>query len=179
IDTTILAIDSALENIYVAYPRWTGNVLDHIKMMCQAQGVVFYVNNDVIEVTKGNPRTIRIENQDAIAVNVSAQGTARAIQVTNYNNQWLTDYVALAPDQVYSVNAGGTTQFDLTTEHSITSINNPLCVAEINPQPYLSGTGQYVVVDSNNHVVDPTAWNKAKGFVTAVLDPNDNSTVTV
>lgn len=167
-----ILIDPDFDHIYVSLPRWTGIVLDYIKHLCSAYFVEIAVINGIIQVRKPRGRIVRIENPDAINTSVTSQGTARRVVVNNHNNRWLSDTVVADVTTVYSISDNGTS-FSLKTSHSLTTINNPVCVAAITPMPYVSGSGQYSIVDSTNNTVDPSAWTAGGGAVTVALDPND------
>jgi hypothetical protein len=179
IAATAIDVDPYFENIYVSYPGWSGNVLDHIKAMSSAVGAIFSEVNGSIQVNRPHYRRIRLSGTDQVAMEVNAQNSTREVVVTNYNNQWLTDAVTVAPSNVYSIQQGQPTSFQLTTNDSLLSVNVPVCVAAITPLPYTSGTGQYVVTDSNNNTVAPSDWYNAGGKMSVDLDPADPSHINV
>jgi hypothetical protein len=179
VPATAISIDPALEDVFVSYRSWEGNLLDHLKMMCSAEGAIFFIVNEVIQVQKPRKNVIRIENTDTISQTVTAQGSVREVLVNNYNNQWLTDSVTAAPDNVYSITVAASNNFSLSTDDSLVSVNNPICVAAIAPLPYTSGTGQYVITDSKNNAVNPADWTAAGGSLSVMLDPNNNNNILV
>lgn len=179
IPTTSLNINSDFDNILVAFPYWKGNVLDHIKLLSSAYGVQFNIADEVINITTPRTRIIRVENQDRFSETVTSQRTAKTVVVKNYNNQWLTDSVAASATQVYSVDEGGSTNFYIDTTSSLGTVNNPLPSASVAPFPYIAGPGVYVVLDSNNNIVNPNTWSLNGGRVTTSLDPDKPNSIFV
>jgi hypothetical protein len=69
-------------------------------------------------------------------------------------------------DTVYQVAVGETQEFTVQTDHSIMDTSQPVCVSGINPYPYTSGAGQYVVTGSDGYIVSPAFWNDQGGKIT-------------
>jgi len=154
----------------VSYPRWEGNVWDHLKKLCTAVGGELNMVGEFVVFREPRQRTIPIENRDGIVRTVDAQATALNVEIYNYNSRWLSDAVAYTATSAYTIAAGEGQEFYVPTTASLGSVNSPRAVAEMTDD-YSSGTGQYVVIDSNSNVVAPNLWDAAGGVVVAQLDP--------
>lgn len=170
IQTSNISVSPELEQIPVAYTGWTGNLMDIVKQFCTANMVEVRVVNDVIYLQRPRQRKLRISETGMIDRSVSTQSVARAVGIANYNNSWRTDSLVYSADSAYQIDTLDNTETYVTIPHSLSSVNSPVCVAAINPDPYVSGTGQYVVTDSANNVVNPDTWTSHGGNVSAALD---------
>lgn len=72
-------------------------------------------------------------------------------------------------DSVYQVAAREVFETTITTEHSILSLAQPVCVTGIEPFPYKTGTGQYVVTGADGYIISPAWWADNGGKVEVEL----------
>lgn len=72
-------------------------------------------------------------------------------------------------DSVYQVNTGEVFETTIQTEHSILELSQPKCVTGIEPFPYESGTGQYVVTGADGYICSPRFWREQGGKIEVEL----------
>lgn len=104
-----------------------------------------------------------------VSPSLTQRESAKYIEVVNRNMQAFTSVpkVLFAADSVYQVATGEVQTFTTQTDHSIDTVNNPVCVSGITPYPYKEGIGQYVITGSDGYIVSPSWWLANGGNVTA------------
>lgn len=177
IEQTSVVVDAAFEGVPVAYPAWTGNVWNHLKMLCVAVGAEIIAVDSSIVFRRPRQFYVAHENADSFDTAVNAQATALAVELYNYNNRWLVNSVAAAPTNIYSVDVGTVQVASIKTPHSLTSVNSPLPSATLPDLESYVGSGAYVVTDANDVVVDPVFWSSNGGSVTAALEYESYNTI--
>lgn len=94
-------------------------------------------------------------------------------QVAVVNQQSRADMTDTAllwrADSVYQIAAREVFETTVQTEHSILNVVNPVAVWGIEPYPYRSGGGQYVVTGADGYIISPQWWNDNGGKVEASL----------
>jgi hypothetical protein len=118
-----------------------------------------------------------VDKSTQFTQSVDTQNIAQNIDIVNQNNRWMSDSLAFAATSPVRIEAGEIEETRFTTAHSLTSVLYPVCVAAINPKPYVSGTGQYVVSDADNKIIDPNWWNAVGGKVSVRVDESDPHTI--
>ena len=95
----------------------------------------------------------------------------KQVAVVNQNSRADTTDTALLwrADSVYQVAAREVFETTVQTEHSILNVVNPVAVWGIEPYPYRSGGGQYVVTGADGYIISPQWWNDNGGKVEASL----------
>ena len=72
-------------------------------------------------------------------------------------------------DSVYQVAAREVMETTISTKHSILSLSQPVCVNGIEPFPYKTGAGEYVVTGADGYIVAPQWWADNGGKVEVEL----------
>jgi hypothetical protein len=95
----------------------------------------------------------------------------KQVAVVNQQSKADTTDTALLwrADSVYQVAAREIFETTVQTEHSILNVINPVAVLGIEPFPYKSGGGQYVVTGADGYIISPDWWNDNGGKVEASL----------
>lgn len=187
-----------LEAVPVNFIGWEGNVWEHLKMLCAGfsasttdnVGIEMLVENEYLKFRKA--RQIKADyseyNSDLV-FEVDAFDAAKAIEVYNYNTSYGTNRVVYdqrnfdesvpaaekfqnSVSDSMQVAAGETIRKRFKINATLTTVNQPACVAQITrtpPSPYAGETGQYVIVGVDDLPIQPTQWNDLGGKVTISL----------
>ena len=177
IPATSTMVDPVFEATPVTYPAWSGDVWDHLKQMGAAVGGQIGTEGELVCLREPRRHIIPIDKSTQFTQTVDTQNIALNIDIVNQNNSWMSDSLAFAASSVVRVEEGATEETRITTQHSLISALDPVCVAAITPKPYTSGTGQYVVTDADNKTVDPSWWNTHGGKVSVRVDESDPHTI--
>jgi hypothetical protein len=164
-DAKSLTIGSKGANFMVGF---SGNVWEHIKQYCSIYHLDVGYQNDKLTI---GPRKRDVSVGASFSdLNTTVQNReqARNVEVVNQNHSATGPNPVLmwAADSVYQVAVGEVQEFKVQTPHSILETSQPVCVSGINPYPYKSGAGQYVVTGSDGYIVSPTFWNDQGGKIT-------------
>jgi hypothetical protein len=190
-------LETELQAIPVNFIGWRGNVWEHLKMLCAGVslsatdniGLEMYV--DVNELVFRKALQTEADYKDEIesqSISISAFDAAEEVNIYNYNTSYKTNGIVRDVSETVSVmgfdpknvsiadsmqvDAGETITKRFSINASLESVNQPVCVATINPYPYTGITGQYVIVGSDNLPISPTQWNALGGLVTISLTEN-------
>lgn len=165
-------VDDAF-NVPVAYPAWKGNVWDYIKMFCVANKADLRVDSSgQLHLEKIRKNTIPVIESSGASMSITLLGTARAIEIYDYNSSWESDALIYSAETTFQVNFGETVKELVDIEASVLSekIIQPECVSSIQPVPFTGGNKSiYVVVDNLNYPVSPSWWNDNGGKVTVKI----------
>jgi hypothetical protein len=189
-----VALAAELEAIPVNFIGWTGNVWEHIKMLCagfsasttENVGLEAYVDNDTLVFRKA--KTVAVDFSEVTSsqtVSVESFEAARSVEVFNYNTRYGVNEVVKEQNRsatsLYAANenvsitdslqaeAGQTMSKRFKINATLESVAQPTCVSAILPLPYSGSTGQYVVVGSDDLPIDPVQWVEQGGNVTVSL----------
>lgn len=190
-------LETELQAIPVNFIGWTGNVWEHLKMLCagfslsQTDNVGLEMYIDVNELVFRKAKLIEAAYDDELesqSVNITGFDAAEEVKIYNYNTSYKTngivrdtsntvEYLGFDPNAVsiadsMQVDAGETITKRFNVNASLESVNQPVCVSTISPYPYTGITGQYVIVGSDNLPISPTQWNSLGGKVTISLTEN-------
>lgn len=201
----VIDVDFAdeLSLIPVNFIGWTGNVWEHLKMLCAAVsasltdnvGIEMFVAGNDLHFRKAKTTTqniTRYESDNSVTVDVF--DAALGVDVYNYNTSYGTnkvcydesnyaDTTALADrfkssiSDTFQVNAGDTVIKRFKIDASLVSVNQPVCVETITrtpPSPYAGTTGEYVIVGTDDLPIKPSQWNALGGLVAVATTENPN-----
>lgn len=198
------AIDSDLSLVPVNFIGWTGNVWEHLKMLCSASSFslvdnspfeMYFANNELRFRPALSRRSDFSENKAEESTSINAFDASKSVVVTYYGTSYGIDKVFYeesnySPDTPeenkfqsslndnFQVDAGKTITKRFKIDASLASINQPEPVIEITrvpPSPYADGgVGQYVVVGTDNLPVKPAQWTALGGKLTVALTENPN-----
>jgi hypothetical protein len=181
----------------VNFIGWTGNVWEHLKMLCSvvsaddSEWVPFemFVDVDTLHFRLAENRTANLtDNASSLSVEVDAFDAAQSISLTYYKTEYkedgivtedveteLTGFVRQASinDQM-QVDAGQTVKKRFAIKASLNTVNQPVPVSTISTFPYTGTTGEYVIVGSDDLPVLPEQWIAEGGQVNVELTENPN-----
>lgn len=168
IPNTSVQVDSLFDTLPVAYPGWTGNVWNHLKMLCAAVGAEIVLRDDIVVFRAPRQRIALIENNGSIQRSVDLGGTAGSVDVTNYDSHWGIDELVYESDSIVSVALNETRVVRVKIPHFIDKVNNPLGTGTMNLE-YGGGLGEYAILDSDGTPVNTDEWENAGGSVQVSL----------
>lgn len=167
----VTSVDPDFENRPVAYPGWTGNVWKYVKDFCAAVGAEVSLINGVIALRRPRLINIPVESISNPSTSVNITRSSQFVEVYNQNSRWGTNTPAFKAETVYQVTNSGYTLAEVTVDHDLVSVNNPVAVDRFTAE-YDAGPGQYSIIDSQGLAVSATWWAKNGGRIVASLVPN-------
>jgi hypothetical protein len=190
-----------MDAIPVNFLGWTGVLWDKLKELCAGfsasttdnVGIEMIVVNNELVIRKA--KQVRTSLQRSIAnesINIESFDSARSVTVFNYNTSYGEDKVFYSLSNFdestplaerfqssisdsMQVNAGETLRKRFKINATLQSVNQPVCVEQIDrifPEPYEGGpdrNGQYVIVGVDDLPIKPSQWIDNGGSVTVEL----------
>ena len=197
-------LNEDLDLVPVNYIGWTGNVWEHLKMLCSAASaslvdnapIEMYFSNNDLRFRYALTRTVDFsELKSEHSISVDAFDASKSVGVYNYNTSYgvnkvfyeESNYAENAdPETAFKssindtmqVDAGKTIKKRFKIDASLSAVNQPVCVETITrvpPSPYADGgLGEYVVVGSDELPIQPSEWNALGGKLTVSITENPN-----
>jgi len=195
-------IDSALEleldAIPVNFIGWTGNLWEHLKMLCAGVsisatdniGLEVFIDVDTLVFRKAKTQQLVFQKS---AVNSSLEinsfDAAKSVEVFNYNTYYGLNKIVkeqesgttlFAANENVSitdsmqVEAGQTLTKRFKINASLENVKDPVVVAAITSLPYTGTQGEYVVVGSDDLPIEPSQWIGEGGSLKVTLTENPN-----
>jgi hypothetical protein len=154
---------------------FSGNVWEHIKQYCSIYHLDMNYRNGKLTIEPRRRELTTGASLSALSTTVANRETARHVEVVNQQHTptSVLPRVMWKADTVYQVAVGEVQEFTVQTPHSILNVSQPVCVSGINPFPYTSGAGQYVVTGSDGYIVSPQFWKDQGGSVTCDITENE------
>lgn len=193
-----------LNSVPVNFIGWSGNLWEHIKMLCAAMsastttdvGIEAYVSGNQLHFREA--KTSVVDYGDSISdysVSINTFEAAKEVEVFNYNTQYKVDGIVQEQNRstyLYGINAnvsitdnmqvdaGSTLTKRFKINASLESVKQPDCVSAIIPLPYAGSQGQYVIVGNDDVPVSPEQWKGQGGSLTVTLtDEPDEIEITI
>lgn len=195
-------LGDALADIPVNFIGWNGNVWEYLKMLCSAQSaslvddVAFemYILEDELHFRYAVIDSVDLsEVHSEYSLSFDSSNSAEKVGIYHYKTSYgqnkvfyeLTNYDPNVAEEdkfqssindIMQVDAGETITRRFMVDASLTSVNQPECVATITripPAPYADGgVGQYVIVGSDDLPIQPSQWTSLGGKLTVSLTEN-------
>jgi hypothetical protein len=188
-----------MDAIPVNFIGWNGVVWEKLKELCAGFNVsttnsvgleMVIVENELV-FRKAKQITITIDkNLISDSITIESFDSAESVTISNYNTSYGEDEVFYElsnfdnskeeQDRFQSsindsmqVEAGQTLRKRFTVNASFVSVNQPVCVEQIDRnilEPYYTGTtGEYVIVGIDDLPIKPNQWTENGGSVTVEL----------
>lgn len=198
-------IDSALAAelalVPVNFIGWSGNVWEHLKMLCAAvsastsvtSSIEMFVGVDGLSFRKALTTTSGLEElKSDHSVSISTSDVAKEVDIYRYKTSYGTKkvvyeqsnydesgnnqgkFLASVTDSM-QVEAGETITKRVKIGATLETVEQPVCVPTITrdyPAPYEGETGEYVIFGNDNFPILPDQWNAYGGSVTISLTEN-------
>lgn len=193
-----------LEAVPVNFIGWSGNLWEHIKMLCAAVsadttndvGIEAYVSGNDLHFREAKTSVVDYGNAVSdYSVSINSFEAAKQVEVFNYNTQYKVNGIVQEQDRdtyLYDINAnvsitdnmqvdaGATLTKRFKINASLESIKQPDCVSAIIPLPYAGSQGQYVVVGSDDLPISPEQWTaQGGGLVVSLTDEHDEIEISI
>lgn len=172
VDLPVGSVDADFDNRPVAYPGFTGNVWKYMKDFCAAVGAEAAMVNDTIVLRKPRAIELPVESISNPTISVNSSQTSQYVEVQNQNSKWGTNLSAFKATNVYQIETSGYSTSEVTVDHFLTSVNNPVAVDVFNSD-YDAGVGQYAIVDSQGLTVPAQWWTVNGGRIVTSLIPDE------
>ena len=187
-------LDLELDTVPVNFIEWSGNLWQHIKMLCSASPIDIeaYTLEGSLVFRKAKDRIATYSDRDLTsqAIQVNTFDAAKTINITNYNTRYGVDEVvhdvnidrsnlnfatqSASITEALQVDAGNTLVRRFTIDASLEEVNQPAAVDAILPLPYISGEGQYCVAGSDGIFIKAAQWTAQGGSLTVSKTENPN-----
>jgi hypothetical protein len=194
-----------MDLVSVNFIGWKDIVWNKLKELCAGfsasttdnVGIEMLILNDELVFRKAKQVVFFPERDiSSESINIESFETARSVRVANYNTSHGEDKVFYdvsnfakgkkdsekfqsSISDSMQVEAGETLRKRFTVNASFSTVNQPVCVEQIDrtfPEPYAGTTGQYVIVGTDDLPIKPQEWNDNGGSVTVELvDENGES----
>lgn len=161
IDSGII-VDPAFADRPVSFIGWSGNLWAHMKMM--STGLSADLNVISSNVVLRPVRLFTALSGRDIDTTVAYDGKQLALkqEVIWYDTEHVASGLIYPPGgwnsevRILSVNAGETVETPVDTDSSITSVQQPVCLALV--PPGYDASSVYTVVGDDNIVIQPAQW---------------------
>ena len=176
-----IVVDPALRDRQVAFPGWSGNLWNHMKMM--ATGITADLNLVSNNVVLRPVRQFTAIADRAIDASPEVDGTSLALkqEVIWYDTERVTSGLIYPaggwnPEvRVLSVNAGETAETTLDVPNSIFAIDQPVAVNSVTPE--YDASSVYTVVGDDNITIPAQQWLDYGGSLSVAISEDTNSLI--
>lgn len=178
--STSTYFDPSISDIPVSTSGWYGDAWLNLKQLAMAHGVEIALVSNKIAFRRVRSLLTSIRRLTDFSVSLQRGDIAKAVEIGFYDNfQVLSEVVyprtadELSAAQVYQVEAGAVLEDDIELTASLSSIDQPTCVADV-AQDYDGNQSVYSVRAVDNSVVSPETWAAQGGKIELTL--NDDTT---
>lgn len=182
--TTNIAVENSLATRTVRYIGWEGNVLDHIKDLCSAQGMELSLIGSWFAFRVAGKRQITTASFAEYTWDASEDQLAQNVEVAWYNTSaptsqlvypvggWTPDVpvfqVGIGETSTYEIDLHPSSDEDNTLGISVSSIVQPTCVADV-PRNYAGTDSVYSVAGKDGLIIQPAQWAAGGGDLSLEL----------
>lgn len=176
--TSGVVVDAAVESVSVKLIGWNGVVYDQLKKLGIARGFEMSLvsNNIVFRPVRGR---VAIDYRDAsVSWQLDDSNLAQTVEGYSYSTRAATDLAYPAGGwnedvKPYDVDAGQTVEIDIPVEASLTSVEQPTCVAFVDRNH--TATSVYSVSGNDGIAIQPSQWLDGGGSVTVAIAEDTRS----
>jgi hypothetical protein len=186
-------LDPELEETLVNFIGFTGNLWEHLKMLCSAieQDIEMYSLGDALVFRKAKTTIADYGDSDvsATSIEIDMIDAAQELTIYNYETEYKVDAIVrdasgsrdellLANENVsiadsLQVDAGEILVKRFTINASLDYVNQPVAADAIIPLPYIDGgVGMYTIAGNDGIVVKASEWLGQGGSLTVELTDN-------
>ena len=174
-----ISVDAAVASRPVAYVGWSGELWYHLKSMAAAQRCEIALVSGIITLRPIRTRVARLGRVSGKGRQVGSASLASAVEVYRYKTAALDNepvYPLPHPtfaDQVMTVDAGQTAEFEVELGASVSDIVQPVCVDAVGLEH--TGSSVYSVVTNEGRALTAEEWNAWGGNVQVWINPDTTS----
>jgi hypothetical protein len=186
-------LDPELEGTLVNFLGFTGNLWEHLKMLCSAiqQDIEMYSLGDALVFRKAKTTVASYGDSDisSKSIDIDMIDAAQELTIYNYATEYKVDAIVrdtsgsrdelfVANDNVsiadsLQVDAGETLVKRFTINASLDYVNQPVAADAIIPLPYIDGgVGIYTIAGNDGIFVKASEWVGQGGSLTVALTDN-------
>jgi hypothetical protein len=164
-DSSVI-VDPEIQYMPVTLPGFVGNLWEHIKQFCTAYDLQCYSTGAKVGLTKVGKTVIEVTEPAGTTIDISQGEVSQCVQITDNRLSRTSLGVFFKSTEVYSVEAGEVSEFNVTVNGTPATVNNPVCVAGMDLKT-TTGFGQYVVTGQDGYIIAPQLWRDMGGSITA------------
>lgn len=194
--TIDLEFADELDAIDVNYLGWSGNVWEHLKLLCAGVsasetdnvGIEMLIDGNELVFRKAKANDVKYSKISSENYSVDSFNSAKSVDVVKYQTSYGVNQVVREQQRqlegLFTVNenvsitdamqveAGSVVTKRFLINASLSEVQQPQCVEQIFPLPYSGTTGQYVIVGNDDLPIVPAQWVGQGGSVTVSLTEN-------
>lgn len=182
----VILPDSSIADVPVVAQGFVGNVWAYFRDFLQAYRYDIVQDGFAVRIVpiSNAKNVIKRHQTSASGKTVSYSNLARTVEVTNYNNKWVTNGqvypVTGDTPSVITVQAGEVAEIELNLKTSLKSVGQPTPVDNLSPNFNPQGTsGRYTISGSDGLPVAAANWTAGGGKVEVSIKPGTFDTVIV
>lgn len=177
--TTGFNVDSRIASRYVVYQGWTGELWFYLKQMAVAQDCDISLVDGTILLRPIRDRVASKGRDIDRSFEIGGTTLARSVEVYRYNSTPITNELVwpaggwVPETEVQNVNAGEDAEYVLELSASVTSIQQPVMVDNVDPD--YSASSVYTIIANDGLAVSKDAWEQNGGKVKITIEPDTKS----
>lgn len=179
IDTGVV-VDESIADRPVTYIGFSGELWDNMRMMCAAQQIEISLVSDNVVIRPIRTRIAEVNKNTTRSWGVANNDYAQSVDVTLYETAWVDSKIIYPAGgwntgvEVYQVNAGEISEFDIDIDASLSSIDQPTYVANVDR--YYNGTESvYTAAGSDGLPITPEQWVGDGGTISVKINDDTRS----
>lgn len=166
---TNIAVDASIADRPVIYPGGTGNLWVRVKQMLAAEQVEMSLVFNRISVRPLRRRVADLDRLSSSGWSVTNDQAARQVEV-NYYKYTDGSQIEVYPNtidepQIIVVDANQTQVVRQTLNASLSSVNQPTPLFNVQDRPYPGTNGVYSVVGMDDLPIQPAQWTASGGYL--------------
>jgi len=177
-------VDPLVADIPATFPGWQGDVWLYMKKMLSAKGIEVSLVSGIMVMRPLRGR-VTVDKRDIdFSWSLDDQNLALSVEGYYYNNQYKLGGLAYPEGgwnddvQVYQVDAGETTEFDIAIGASLVSIVQPVAMDNVTREEVSASV--YSVMSNDGYPYSAAQWDAEGGKVTVAINEDTRSlTVTI
>lgn len=180
--TSGIVVDPSIASRLVTFQGFNGNLWDNLKQMTVIQQVEISLVSNNIVLRPIRTFTVQTGKGTAVSRTTANADLAQTVQAYWYSNNWQLNGVVYPEGgdstgvSGYQVDAGATLHENIPVNASLTSINQPVCVASTGiPIQYFGTTSVYTVAGQDGTPINPTVWRQHGGNISVAIGADQMS----
>ena len=171
-----IVVDPSFASKPVNFIGWNGNLWAHMKMLAIGIGADLNVISSNVVLRPVRAFTAISGRDVDSTVTYDGKQLALKQEVIWYRTERVASGLIYPPGgwnnevRILSVNAGESVETPIDTDSSITSIQQPVCVASV--APGYDASSVYTVVGDDNIVIQPAQWAAYGGTLSVSISPD-------
>lgn len=180
--TTDFVIQDSFQDITVNFPGWRDEVLVQMKRLLANYGAEITQASSNIVIRSIRGREAVFKRDSSFSWTMDDSSLALAVEGYWYEHEARTSALAYPPGgwnedvQIFQVDAGETVEFNLPIEASLSSVNQPIAVDNVD-RYYTGPNSVYAVVGADDLPVPAAQWTSAGGSIQVNIGEDTRSLI--